>query len=137
MLVRLSQRDIAHTERPPSPQHAVKRRPSMLRRAGSVCQAALAALSVKLQLTCQMLVCFLAVMFLEIAGSSYFALEGRPVWAVRWRQEQPGGAKAELHSCLLAHPASPSPYWLSYPPCPTARLARLVPILPCLSKARR
>ncbi len=58
----------------------------MLRRAGSVCQAALAALSVKpqqLQLTCQMLVCFLAVMFLEIAGSSYFALEGRPVWAVR------------------------------------------------------
>ncbi|KAL4432408.1 hypothetical protein ABPG77_001707 [Micractinium sp. CCAP 211/92] len=85
LLVRLSQRDIATAERTPCPNQSSERRRSMLRRAGSVCQAALAALSVKpqqLQLTCQMLVCFLAVMFLEIAGSSYFALEGRPVWAM-------------------------------------------------------
>lgn len=81
LLARLSQRDITHAQGRPSP----RRRPAVLRRAGRVWQAALAALAVKppqLQLACQMLVCYLAVMFLEISGGSYWALEGRPVWAM-------------------------------------------------------
>lgn len=76
----------------------------MLRRAGRVWQAALAALAVKppqLQLACQMLVCYLAVMFLEISGGSYWALEGRPVWAVR----RLPGSHRHRRGCTTAPPS--------------------------------
>ncbi|KAL4430699.1 hypothetical protein ABPG75_005955 [Micractinium tetrahymenae] len=81
----LSQRDIAPTTRPASQQQRAGRLRAVLRRAGPPYRSALGALSVKpqqVQLACQMLACYLAVMFLEIAGSSYVALEARPVWAM-------------------------------------------------------
>lgn len=85
LLARLSQRDVARAQHMPTPQRFARRAPAVLRCATSGYRVALVSLSVKpqqVQLACQMLVCYLAVMFLEIAASSYLALEGRPVWAV-------------------------------------------------------
>ena len=95
LLQRLSRRNIVVPEPQPQPS-----RWAWLARARRLL-AALPASEQQLRLGLQFTVCFLAVMFLQIADASYNALRGRPIWAVSCRP--PGSPRM----CCYAQPCPP------------------------------